>query len=245
MRAWCRLFDGAGKALADWTIDCPDPEGSSVIDSAEVRARFGLGEFTGQLFVHVIGAAGHDIVKYALDTYGDGPGVRSQTHDANSWPADLYAGLPAPEDGEEVVLWVQNSHPCAIGRGEIGLGLMGGNAMATLDEAIAPFATRRLSVAELLPDARWPQQIEIQAGKHIVRPRYEVVSENGHTRISHPNVERNDLKPDPALPGLGEWFGKGFILPAPMLPTDRYQTVALPTPMSTDADASADQGAGL
>ena len=140
-----------------------------------MRARFGLGEFTGQLFIHVIGAAGHDIVKYALDTYGDAPGMRSQTHDANSWPADLYAGLPAPEEGEEVVLWVQNSHPGAIGRGEIGMGLMGGNEIVSLDEEIAPFATRRLSVAELLPDARWPQQIEIKAGKHIVRPRYEVI----------------------------------------------------------------------
>ena len=74
VQVWCRLFDGAGRALASWTIDCPDPEGSLIIDSAEVRARFELGAFTGQLFVHVIGAAGHDIVKYALDTYGDGDG---------------------------------------------------------------------------------------------------------------------------------------------------------------------------
>ncbi len=42
VQVWCRLFDGAGKALASWTIDCPDPEGSLIIDSAEVRARFGL-----------------------------------------------------------------------------------------------------------------------------------------------------------------------------------------------------------
>ena len=233
VRLWCRLFDGAGKALATWTTDCPHPEGSLVIDSAEVRARFGLPEFTGQLFVHVIGAAGHDIVKYALDTYGDGPGLLSQTHDANSWPSDLYAGLPAPEDGEDVVLWLQNSHPSPIAAGEIGLGLMGGGGKAFLNEAVAPFATRRLSVAELLPDARWPQQIEIQAGKHVVRPRYEVISANGHVRISHPNVERSDLKVDPAIAGLGSQFGKGFILPAPVLPLDRYQSTALPTPMST------------
>ena len=37
----------------------------------------------------------------------------SCTHDANSWPADRYAGLPAPAAGERVMLWVQNSHPCA------------------------------------------------------------------------------------------------------------------------------------
>ncbi|MDE3117123.1 MAG: hypothetical protein KGL26_16095, partial [Pseudomonadota bacterium] len=121
VRVWCRLFDGEGRALATWEVACADPEGSLVIDSAEVRARFRLPEFTGQLFVHVIGAAGHDVVKYALDTYGDGPGVLSQTHDANSWPSDLYAGLPAPDAGEEVVLWVQNSHPSPIAAGEIGL----------------------------------------------------------------------------------------------------------------------------
>ena len=39
------------------------------IDSRAVRERFGLPPFTGQLFVHAIGAAGHDVVKYALDTY--------------------------------------------------------------------------------------------------------------------------------------------------------------------------------
>jgi hypothetical protein len=233
VRVWCRLFDQAGKPLATWSMPCPDAEGSLVIDSAEVRARFSLPEFTGQLFVHVVGAAGHDIVKYALDTYGEDEGVLSQTHDANSWPADLYAGLPAPEEGEDVVLWVQNSHPGPIPANEIGLGLMGGNGKATLAEEIASFATRRLSVRELLPEARWPQQIEIQAGKHVVRPRYEVVSANGHVRISHPNVERGDLKPDAAIPRLGAWFGKGFILPAPVLSPGRYRTTALPTPMST------------
>ena len=236
VQVWCRLFDGAGKALATWTMPGPPPEGSLVIDSAEVRARFGLPEFTGQLFVHVVGAAGHDIVKYALDTYGDDESVLSQTHDANSWPSDLYAGLPAPEEGEDVVLWVQNSHPSPIAAGEIGLGLMGHDHKVPLNETIPAFATRRLSVCELLPDARWPQQIEIQAGKHVVRPRYEVVSANGRSRISHPNVERNDLKIDPDLPGLDAWFGKGFILPAPVLPADRYQSVALPTPMSTAQD---------
>lgn len=233
VRVWCRLFDGRGRALATWTMVCEDPEGSLVIDSAELRTRFALPEFTGQLFVHVVGAAGHDVVKYALDTYGDGPGALSQTHDANSWPSDLYAGLPAPDAGEEVVLWVQNSHPSAIAPGEIGLGLMGHGQKVFLNEEIPPFATRRLNITELLPDAHWPQQIEILAGKHVVRPRYEVIAKNAHSRISHPNVERNDLKPDSGLPELDTWFGKGFILPAPVLPPERFKSVALPTPMST------------
>ena len=62
-----------------------------MIDSAEVRRRFALPEFTGQLFIHILNIAGHDVVKYALDTYGDESGTLSCTHDANSWPADLYA----------------------------------------------------------------------------------------------------------------------------------------------------------
>ncbi|MDE2466544.1 MAG: hypothetical protein KGO02_22950 [Alphaproteobacteria bacterium] len=232
VRIWCRLFDTGGRVLASWMLGCPQAEASVVIDSAEVRARFGLPEFCGQLFIHVIGAAGHDVVKYALDTYGDGPGMVSHTHDANSWPADYYAGLPAPDDNEDVVLWVQNCHPTPIAPGAISLGLMGGERTVALMTPIAPYATLRLSVSELLPQARWPQQIEIFAGKHLVRPRYEVVSPSGHWRISHPNVERVDLSPDPGICRLDEWFGKGFLLPAPVLPVARYRSLALPTPMA-------------
>src|SRR5690349_20429406 len=121
---WFRLFDAGGQELADWKQTLPAANATIIVDSREVRARFSLPEFTGQLFVHVIGAAGHDIVKYALDTYGDTPDTLSCTHDANSWPASRYAGLPAPADDEEVVLWVQNSHPVTIDAGEIGLNLM-------------------------------------------------------------------------------------------------------------------------
>jgi hypothetical protein len=192
-----------------------------------------LPEFTGQLFVHAIGVAGHDIVKYALDTYGNGPDVLSATHDANSWPSDLYAGLPAPADDEDVILWVQNSHPVEIAKGEIGLNPMGSEHIATLDEPIAPFATRALHVSELLPDLRWPGQVEIRAGKHFVRPRYEVIAKSGRSRIAHPNVERNDLVADPMLPQLTDMFGKGHILPAALLPVETYAMLALPTPMST------------
>ena len=230
---WFSLFDERGHSIARWKQDLPPANGAIVVDSAEVRARFGLPDFTGQLFVHVVGAAGHDIVKYALDMYGDSPDVLSCTHDANSWPANRYAGLPAPSDDEEVVLWVQNSHPTPIAPKEIGFNLMGDDAISYLDEPIAPFATRRLSAAELLPNARWPQQIEIRAGKHFVRPRYEVLHRNGRVHMAHPNVEREDLKLDDKLPDLGAVLGKGFILPAPVLPLDRFRSVILPTPMST------------
>jgi hypothetical protein len=230
---WLTLFDCAGLAIAQWKEPLPEANGAIVVDSREVRTRFKLPAFTGQLFLHVVGAAGHEIVKYALDTYGDGDDVLSCTHDANSWPANLYAGLPAPAVDEEVVLWVQNSHPNPISPGEIGLNLMGGDTIATLDESVGAFATKRLSVSDLLPDAFWPQQIEIRAGKHFVRPRYEVLRKNGHRHMAHPNVEREDLKLDTELPDLGAVLGKGFILPAPVLPVEQFRSMILPTPMST------------
>src|SRR3546814_20758912 len=51
-------------------------------------------------------------------------------------------------------------------------------------------------------------------------------------RIAHANVERVDLKPDPRIPELSNLLGKGFILPAPILPRARFRSLALPTPMS-------------
>ncbi len=222
---WMTLFGGDGVILAEWCERRGPGAGVIILDSREIRARFGLAEFCGQLFLHAVGAAGHDIVKYALDIFGNGSaGVAggddrslSATHDANAWPADRYAGLPAPDFGEQVVLWVQNSHPMPIPAGAIGLNRMGDERVTPLAEPIAPFASRAVDVAALLPDLAWPAQIELRAGKHMVRPRYEVIGE-GRRRIAHVNVERTDLRPDPQLPALAEMLGKGYLLPAPILP---------------------------
>jgi len=234
VRLWCRLFGQDGAPLATWMEDCGEPEASIVIDSREVRARFDLPAFTGQLFIHAVGVAGHDTVKYALDTFGDDPEVLSATHDANSWPSNLYAGLPAPDLDEEVILWVQNSHPVPIAEGEIGLARMGQKHSVRFPEGVAPFATRAICVSQMLPELHWPDQIEIDAGKHFVRPRYEVVAKSGRSRIAHPNVERGDLTYDPQLANLRTLLGKGHILPAAILPLENYATTALPTPMATE-----------
>lgn len=232
-RIWFCLFDEAGSVLAEWEDKLPAGVGGLRVDSRDIRARFDLPLFSGQLFLHVINGAGHDVVKYALDTYGDTKESLSCTHDANAWPADLYAGLPAPEEGGEVILWVQNSHPCPVRAGSIGLNRMGHDEIAWLDREIPPFGSFALAVSDLLPDVKWPAQIEIQAGKHFVRPRYEVRAPNGRMRISHPNVERTDLQPDPGIAEIGNLMGKGYLLPAPVLPRDRFRTQILPTPMST------------
>lgn len=225
------LFDGDGSVLAQWREEVA-PNGAIGIDSRELRARFGLPEFSGQLFLHAIGVAGHDVVKYALDTFTDRvPGSLSATHDANSWPAEFYAGLPAPADDERVTLWIQNSLPCAIPAGAVSLNLMGEDESRALDRAIAPFASYALDVASLWPEARWPRQFEINAGKYFVRPRYEI-ERAGKRRIAHVNVERTDLRPDPKLAELGNLLGKGFLLPAPILPRETWRSTALPTPMA-------------
>ncbi len=66
----------------------------------------------------------------------------------------------------------------------------------------------------------------------MVRPRYEVFAQSGRQRMAHVNVERTDLEPDPKLAELGPYMGKGHILPAPVLPLDRFDSVILPTPMA-------------
>lgn len=240
---WMMLFAGDGEILAEWCESFGSAASAIVLDSREIRARFRLPEFCGQLFLHIVGAAGHDIVKYALDTLGDASvditnGDRtgadcslSCTHDANAWPADRYAGLPAPAAGEQVVLWLQNSHPVAIPPAEIGFNPMGEEQIVPIPELIAPFATRAVDIGKLLPDLAWPSQVELRAGKHTVRPRYEVV-EDRRRRIAHVNVERGDLAPDPELPGLAPILGKGYLLPAPIMPLAEWQTFVLPTPMA-------------
>ncbi|MHA1114466.1 MAG: hypothetical protein ACTSRY_08180, partial [Alphaproteobacteria bacterium] len=65
---WFRLFDADGGVLAQWEESLPPANATIVIDSREVRDRFGLGDFAGNLFIHAVRIAGHDVVKYALDT---------------------------------------------------------------------------------------------------------------------------------------------------------------------------------
>ncbi|OJX09421.1 MAG: hypothetical protein BGO77_05585 [Caedibacter sp. 37-49] len=229
---WLRLIDHKGKTLATWTQDLGRPDSSVVLDSRQIQKKFNLPDFYGQLFLHVIGAAGHDIVKYALDIASTDHCTLSCTHDANAWPADLYAGLPAPRENEKVLLWVQNSHPCSIPSQGIGLNQIGNTNIKRYPHEIPPFGSVAIDVASLLPELRWPQQIEIQAGKYFVRPRYEIVK-GPQKWIAHANVERTDLKPDPELPKLEKFFGKGFLLPAPILPHGKWRTYVLPTPMAT------------
>ncbi|MCE2563886.1 hypothetical protein [Komagataeibacter sp. FNDCF1] len=233
VRLWLRLFDGNGHVLHTWQQEVPDAGQAIIIDSAEIRQRFGLPEFTGQLFIHAQGIAGHDVVKYALETRGKGSNASlSVTHDANAWPANRYANLPAPADGEDVVLWVQNSHALPIPAGSMQLNRMGRDTLVPIGCDLAPYQTMAVHMRDVLPGLAWPEQIEFRAGGYVVRPRYEV-TRGGRTRIAHLNVQRADLKPDPHIEKLDpRFFGRGYLLPFPVPDPARYRTLLLPSPMA-------------
>lgn len=229
---WFRLYDQKGHILAEWEKHVDEDNAGVVVDSAEVRQRFELPAFTGQLFVHVIGAKGHDVVKYALDTFahGDDPSL-SVTHDANAWPSMRYATLPAPEKDETLRVWLQNSHGTPIPSGEVTFNVMGEDDHRAVSQEVGPYETVAVNVGTLFPDVAWPAQFEMRAGQHVVRPRYEIV-QRGRTRIAHLNVERSDIAPDPAIRQMSPSLGRGIILPFPVLDPKEYETFVQPNPMS-------------
>jgi hypothetical protein len=232
VKLFVRLYDIAGSVLAEWEQNVPEKAGGLVIDSGEVRQRFSLKPFTGQMFIHAVGVAGHDVVKYALDTYAtDNGGSLSCTHDANAWPSDRYAGLPAPLPDERVILWLQNVHAVPIPARAMALDRMGAESPVPINEEIPPFGTCPVDVSKLLPGLQWPSQIELRAARHVARPRYEV-RRNNRTRIGHINVERSDLLTDPGIATLSPALGRGFLLPFPILPRIKFRTIVQPTPMA-------------
>jgi hypothetical protein len=238
VRLWIRLFGMDGLPLATWEEELPDGGGGFSIDSHAVRTRFELPPFTGQLILHAIGVTGHDVVKYALDTFASDNGASlSCTHDANAWPSDRFAGLPAPRLDETVTLWLQNSHAVAIPAGSIALDRMGAEKPVTLDQEIGPFATVAVDAGAMLPGVTWPDQIELRAGRHMVRPRYEV-TRGGRTRIAHVNVERDNLRPDPGIASLSRFLGRGYLLPFPILDRARFRSIVQPTPMAVTSMTS-------
>ncbi|MDI6653824.1 hypothetical protein QMA67_12870 [Gluconobacter japonicus] len=232
LRYWLRLYDGAGKIVAQWEQPVEHAGAGITIDSADVRKRFGLPAFMGQLFIHVIGARGHDVVKYALDVWGkNGDPSLSVTHDANAWPSVRYATLPAPEVDEILTVWVQNSHATTIPAGAITFNPMGVDDHRGVDRAIGPFETLAVNVGALFPDLAWPSQLEMRSGRHLVRPRYEI-EQRGRTRIAHLNVERDNIRPDPAIRNFAPSLGRGFLLPFPILDPAKFESFVQPNPMS-------------
>ena len=232
LRYWMQLYDHTGQIIANWEQKVEDPASGIIVDSSEVRTRFDLPAFTGQLFIHVLGARGHDVVKYALDTWGkNGDQSLSVTHDANAWPSVRYATLPAPEGDEKLRVWIQNSHATVIPKGAITFNPMGHEDHRGVDREIGPFETYAVDVNALFPDLTWPAQLEMRSGRHLVRPRYEI-EQRGRTRIAHLNVERDNLRPDPAIKAFPPSLGRGFLLPFPILDPKHFESFIQPNPMS-------------
>jgi hypothetical protein len=238
-RLWCRLFDADGGVLATWEQRL-EPGASSVkLDSAVVRTRFGLSEFTGSLYVHVIGSAAHDTLKYAVDIYDDSGGTATATHDSNPWAADFYAGLPAAAPGQRVSLLVQNCFPVAVPAGGFAMRPIGAAEFTPVDREIPAYGTVAIEAAEYFPGVSWPRQFEIRADRYFCRPRYEIEYGGGYRSAAHVNIERTDLKAEHDIAEMTRLLGKGFILPAPLLPVDDWSTSVLPTPMATWEDGIA------
>src|SRR3546814_15361067 len=126
--------------ISDWSSDVC----SSDLDSRAVRQRFGLSDFTGSLFIHAIRIKGHDVVKYAMDCFSDSGRQLSCTHEANAWPDDLYAGVPAPKPGERLTRGVEKSHPVRIPSGGIGANHVGATDSAWWAGSGPPYGTGAL-----------------------------------------------------------------------------------------------------
>ncbi len=232
LRYWLRLYDQSGQVIAQWEQPVTQSGAGITIDSAQIRERFNLPPFMGQLFIHVIGARGHDVVKYALDVWGrNGDPSLSVTHDANAWPSVRYATLPAPEAAETLTVWVQNSHATTIPAGGITFNPMGVEEHRGVDRAIGPFETIAVNVGKIFPELAWPAQFEMRAGRHLVRPRYEI-TQRGRTRIAHLNVERDNIRPDQAIRNFAPSLGRGFLLPFPILDPAKFESFIQPNPMS-------------
>ena len=101
-----------------------------------------------------------------------------------------------------------------------------------LTQAVGPFATVAMDVADFLPDLRWPAQIEIRAGRHVVRPRYEV-TQNDRVRIAHVNVERDNLRSILASRRCRRRWDAATSCPSRSCRMARFRSVFQPTPMST------------
>ena len=88
-----------------------------------------------------------------------------------------------------------------------------------------------MDVAELLPGVEWPAQVEVRAGRHVVRPRYEVRATAARasptSTSSGPTSSRT-----PRSSRCTTCSGRGYLLPFPVLPPDRFRSIVLPTPMA-------------
>lgn len=218
------LFDGQGRELATLERLLTRPGEALILDSASLRAEHALAPFCGQLFLHVVGAAGNDVLKFALDLYGNDSTGLSATHDANVWPAESYAGIPAPREDQQVRVWLQNPHCRPIPSGAMAWLTPDGREQA-IEQAVPPFAT----VATPVPSGA--SQHTLRSNQRLVRPRYEVLTADRRC-MAHANIFRQDLEADGHYWQHAASLGRGYLLVAPLLDSAEFETRLMLTPMS-------------
>ena len=133
-----------------------------------------------------------------------------------------------------MVLWVQNSHAAPIPSGTIALDRMGAEQPVPVPAGGGTVRDASRSTSPTCcPELHWPAQIEMRAGRHVVRPRYEV-TRGDRVRIAHVNVERADLKPDLGDPrACRPNSDAAILLPFPVL-----RAPAVPHHRPADADGA-------
>ncbi len=222
----CVALDDDGVQLGSLDFPLTDPGQLVEITSQQIADALGVEAFSGQLLMHAVGAAGHDVLKYVCD-YVDAEGSLTTTHDANTWPARRYGGIPLPQnDAEQVELLLQNPHHRSIPAGALTLEIPNRDRVA-LPFDVPPLATRRWR----LPTRQGATQGTLHSGFQLLRPRYQV-RRAGRAHVAHANVVREDLSHDPDYWEAAQHLGRGYLLVAPILPPEQYDCQLLITPMS-------------
>ncbi len=226
----CLLFDQAGQIIANWKRSIRKANELIQIDSDQLAQEYQLPGFSGQLMLHAVGAAGHDVMKYVCDQY-DVDEHLTTTHDANSWPAARYGGIPLPTaDDQKVSLWIQNPHFREIPAGTLSLATPA-NQQVTLQRPIAPLETYQWVLGPMADSA----QVTLSSARQLARPRYSI-EQRGKHHLAHANVVRDDLAHDENYWKQDTALGRGYLLTAPLLTPADYQCEVLVTPMSSLRD---------
>ena len=182
VRLWLRLFDADGAVLATWEQPLPPGPGGFAIDSAEVRAPLRPAR------VHRPAVPPRHRCRRPR---------RGEIRARHLWPAATAPACPAPMmpmPGRPTATpacrrrgrtnaWssgCRTATPPPIPAGAIALDRMGAERRWPWTGRSPPYASVALDVADLLPGLHWPAQIEVRAGRHVVRPRYEVVRGGPH-----------------------------------------------------------------
>ena len=235
---WMTLFAGDGRILAEWCQNCKRSASTIILDSREIRERFRLPEFCGQLFLHVTGAAGHDVVKYALDIFdGDSSanGGRGGTLPARmtptlGLPTDTPAfPLPLPANryccgSRTAIRWRSRRAPSASLRWVRSASCLSATRSRLLPRALSRFLN-------CCPTPRGRNRSS--CGPASTSCAHAMRFSSGAAAASRTSMSNAAIcDPTRSFRSSKPMLGKGYLLPAPLMPRELWQSLVLPTPMA-------------